>query len=75
MGTASARSDGPLGCFGLNHVNESRKRFLSYLSIKNLAVITTFFKKNRYNTWIHPRSRSLCHIFETVGDETFKKNN
>ena len=46
MGTASARSDGPLGCFGLNYVNESRKRFLSYLSIKNLAVITTFFKKN-----------------------------
>ena len=50
-------SDGPLGCFGLNRVEESGKRFLSYLSINHRAVITTFFKKSRYATWIHPRSK------------------
>ena len=48
METDSGHSDGPSGCFGLNHVNESGKGFLSYLSINNLAVVTTFFKKNKY---------------------------
>ena len=62
MGTASARSGDPLGCFGLNHVNESGKRFLSYLSINNLAVVRMFFKKNRYATWIHPRSKETHEI-------------
>ena len=47
MGTAFAHSDDPLSCFGLNHVNESGKCFLPYLSINNLAVVT-FFKKNPY---------------------------
>ena len=27
--------DSPLGCFGLNHTNESRLRFLTYLAINN----------------------------------------
>ena len=45
MGTASARSDGPLGCFRLNHVNESGKPFLSYHSINNLAIVSTFSRK------------------------------
>ena len=49
MGTDSGHSGGPSGYFGLNHVNESGKCFLSYLSINNLAVVT-FFKKNKYAT-------------------------
>ena len=57
MGTSSERCDGPSCCFGLNYVTESGKHFLSYLSINNLAVVTTFFKKNRYATWIYPRSK------------------
>ena len=46
MGTASVHSDGPLDCFGLNNVNGSAKRFLPYLSINNLAVVTMLFKKS-----------------------------
>ena len=61
MRTVSVRSDGPLGCFGLNHVNESGEHFLSYLSINNLAVVT-FFKKHRYTTWIHSRSKKTHQI-------------
>lgn len=65
-GTASARSDGPLGYFGLNHVNEAGKRFLSYLCINNLAVVTRFFKKNQYSTWIHPRGKKMHQIYHFV---------
>ena len=49
--------DGPLGRFGIPHVNDSGRRFLSYLLINNLAVMTTSFMKKRYATWIHPRSK------------------
>ena len=54
METGSAHCDGPFGYFGLNHVNESGKCFLSYLNNNNPAVIT-FFKKNEYATWIHTK--------------------
>ena len=46
MGTASVHIDGPLDCFGLNNVNGSAKRFLPYLSINNVAVVTMLFKKS-----------------------------
>ena len=46
MGTAFVHSHGPLDCFGLNNVNGSAKRFLTYLSINNLAVVTMLFKKS-----------------------------
>ena len=50
-------SNGPLGKFGIPHVNDSGRRFLSYLSMNNLDVVTTKFMKNSYATWIHPRSK------------------
>ena len=60
MGYYSGREIGiPLGCFGLNHTNESGLRFLAYLAINNLQVTTTSFKKKHYVTWILPRSEKL----------------
>ena len=50
-------NNGPLGKFGIPHVNDSGRRFLSYLSMNNLDVVTTKFMKNSYATWIHPRSK------------------
>ena len=57
MGRATEQNDGPLSSFGLPHVNESGRRFLSYLTINQLAAMTTSFKKKSYATWIHPRSK------------------
>ena len=78
MGCKSDREiDSPLGCFGLNHTNESGLRFLTYLAINNLRVTATSFKKNHYTTWIHPRSKKLhqidhfmvnCEMFHRVID-------
>ena len=62
MGHASENDDGPLGNFGLPHVNDSGRRFLSYLSINNLSVMTTAFMKKKYATWIHPRSKKKHQI-------------
>ena len=48
MGCKSGREiDSPLGCFGLNHTNESGLRFSTYLAINNPQVATTFKKKLR----------------------------
>ena len=62
MGHAIENDDGPLGNFGLPHVNDSGRRFLSYLSINNLSVMTTAFMKKKYATWIHPRSKKTHQI-------------
>ena len=51
VGRKSGRKiDSPLGCFGLNHTNESGLRFLAYLAINNLKVATTYFQKKHYAT-------------------------
>ena len=57
MGCKSGREiDSPLGCFGLNHTNESGLRFSTYLAILNIylrfstynpKVATNFKKKLR----------------------------
>ena len=55
-----------LGRFGLQHVNDAGRRFLSYLAISNLLTITTCFRKKTYATWIHPRSKlkhQIDHFF------------
>ena len=46
-----------VGCYGLSHVNDSGRRFSSYLAINNLLAITTCYHKKRYGTLIHPRSK------------------
>ena len=43
-------------------MNDSGRRFLSYLSINNLTAVTTFFKKKQYATWVHPRSKKTHQI-------------
>lgn len=62
LGYAKEENDGPLGCYGLQHTNDSGRRFLSFLAINNLAVTTTRFKKKNYSTWIHPRSKKQHQI-------------
>ena len=51
-----------VGKFGIEHVNYSGRRFLSYLAVNDLLALTTFFKKKSYGTWIHPRSKNAHQI-------------
>lgn len=62
MGVNRSKESGPLGNFGISHVNDSGKRMLSYLAIQELKVVTTCFKKKKYGTWMHPRSKNLHQI-------------
>ena len=61
MGTSSETED-PVGNFGISHINNSGRRYRSYLSINNLSAMTSCFKKNDYGTWIHPRSKKQHQI-------------
>ncbi|XP_066918828.1 uncharacterized protein [Clytia hemisphaerica] len=61
MGTSSENED-PVGNFGISHINNSGRRYRSYLSINNLSAMTSCFKKNEYGTWIHPRSKKPHQI-------------
>ena len=51
-----------LGTFGISYINESGRRFASYLAINNLIAATTCFRKKSYGTWIHPRSKNVHQI-------------
>ena len=62
MGVNRSNDSSPLGKFGISHVNESGKRMLSYLAIQELKVVTTCFKKKKYGTWLHPRSKNIHQI-------------
>ena len=64
MGYGSTRDDfnegrcrSTLGQFGLAHINDSGRRFSSFLAVNNMLALTTCFKKKSYGTWIHPRSK------------------
>ncbi|XP_066924694.1 uncharacterized protein [Clytia hemisphaerica] len=61
MGTSSETED-PIGNFGISHINESGKRFRSYLSTNNLTAMTSCFEKKEYATWVHPRSKKKHQI-------------
>ena len=52
----------PRGKYGLGHINNSGRRFLSYLAVNHLTAITTHFEKRHYGTWLHPRSKKLHQI-------------
>jgi len=62
MGTrASAEVADPgsiqsVGRQGIDHVNESGRKFHSYLEMNNLVALTTYFRKKNYGTWMYPRS-------------------
>ena len=47
-----------VGLFGIDHVNDSGRRFRTFLSCENLFVFTTMFQKRSYGTWIHPRRKN-----------------
>jgi hypothetical protein len=55
----------PVGRFGVRHSNVAGERFYTFLAQYRLAAISTFFEKQRYGTWVHPRSKKahqLDHI-------------
>ena len=58
----SPENEDPVGNFGISYINDSGRRFKSYLSINRLIAMTTYFKKNDYGTWIHPRSKKQHQI-------------
>ena len=60
MGSSIENSS--IGLFGVSHINDSGRRFASYLSINHLVAATTCFRKASYGTWVHPRSKSVHQI-------------
>ena len=58
----SMRSIGP---FGLTHQNRAGLRFNTYLEVNNLVAVTTYYKKNDYRTWTHPKSK-LPHQIDHI---------
>ena len=63
----------PVGSNGLNHQNQSGRRFRTFLSLNNLRAATTFFRKKNYGTWQHPRSKKLHQLDHFVTNaEMFK---
>ena len=64
---------GPVGKFGLSHVNDAGRRFRSYLATRNLVAASTCFKKRNYGTWQHPRSKLMHQIDHfIVANSSFK---
>ena len=83
IGTKSERSDvedansiyrGPVGSFGLPHVNNAGRRFLSYLATNELVATSTCFQKRNYGTWQHPRSKKLHQIDHFVVSAAARKS-
>ena len=62
---------GAVGPFGLPHINAAGRRLRGFLQAQQLASLTTFFRKQFYGTWIHPRSKlayQLDHILVARDD-------
>ena len=54
-----------VGPFGLDHVNDSGRRFRTFLETHGLVTICSFYHKTYYGTWLHPcskRGHQLDHI-------------
>ena len=58
----SSMENSSIGLFGVSHINDSGRRFASYLSINQLVAATTCFREASYGTWVHPRSKSVHQI-------------
>ena len=73
MGCGSKSDQGGVRCsigkFGLPHVNDSGRRYGSYMAINNLIALTTCFRKSQYGTWIHPRSKLQHQIDHFLTDK------
>ena len=54
-----------IGKFGLPHCNKAGIRLSSFLEINNLVACSTYFRKNTYTTWTHPRSK-LPHQIDHI---------
>ena len=54
-----------VGKFGLQHCNKAGIRLTTFLEINNLVACSTYFRKNTYATWTHPRSK-LPHQIDHI---------
>ena len=65
-----ASSDGegytPVGRCGIDHINQSGRRFRNFLAVNNLVSATTCFQKKNYGTWQHPRSKKLHQLDHVI---------
>ena len=62
-----------IGPFGLTHRNGAGVCFSTYLELNNLVATTTFYKKNVYTTWTHPRSKLRHQIDHIITQKKKKK--
>ena len=47
---ANSHYRGPVGLFGLPHVNNAGRRFMNYLATNKLVATSTYFQKRNYGT-------------------------
>ena len=57
MGVRLGSTDKVRGPYGEKHVNDAGRDMSAFLGRQGLCLPTTFFRKNRYATWVHPCSR------------------
>ncbi|XP_066912448.1 uncharacterized protein [Clytia hemisphaerica] len=62
-----------IGKFGLKHRNNAGIRFSTYLETNSLVALTTYFQKNDYVTWTHPRSKLPHQIDHFITSKSFFK--
>ena len=46
-----------IGSNGIEYTNVVGRRLRSFLELRELVLLSTFFKKKYYGTWQHPRSK------------------
>ena len=60
-----------VGPYGIEHLNDAGRQLRSFLALNNLVSLSSFYKKNYYGTWQHPRSHQqyqLDHILSSRED-------
>jgi len=59
-----------VGKFGLPHCNAAGIRFTTFLETNSLVACGTYFQKNNYATWRHPRSNLPHQIDHIIIEKT-----
>ena len=59
-----------VGSFGLTHYNAAGIRFTTFLETNHLVACSTYFQKNNYTTWRHPRSKLPHQIDHIIVDKS-----
>ena len=61
-GSSTSESAGAVGPHGLAHINASGRRLRSFMETHALASLASFFRKQHYGTWQHPRSKLMHQL-------------